>query len=421
MAKWTSKKIYSLAGGLVVVALILVIVLVGMQDRFSWQREVITTYIRGVLNPVESIPTAVATVARENNTPIAVMPTPNVTEIKPTITATPSQMVTALPTPTATVIPDRVILTSPAYEKQDINNCGPATLAMYLKYYGWEGDQFTISDLIKPIPQDRNVNVEELDYYVRNYAGWLQTVFRVGGDLDLLKQLVAAGIPVMIEESFRFEESYWPNDDKWAGHYFLVTGYDDQLNAVVGQDSFYGADRWVDYNTLQRQWQSFNYVYTVIYLPTQEETVKAILGDQWDRDANRQYALEKAQQETEDDPENVFTWFNLGSNLVYFAEYRDAARAFDRAREIGWPQRMLRYQFSPFMAYFHSLRNEDLMILTDYALQRTPNSEEALLWQGWGLYRDGKKQEALDSFLEALEMHPGYEDALYAIDYVNQN
>ena len=421
MAKWTSKKIYSLAGGLVVVALILVMVLFGMQDRFSWQREVITTYIRGVLNPVESIPTAVSTVGQENNTPIAVMPTATATEIKPTSTPTTHPIETALPTPTATAIPERVILTSPAYEKQDINNCGPATLAMYLKYYGWEGDQFTISDLIKPIPQDRNVNVEELDYYVRNYAGWLQTVFRVGGDLDLLKQLVAAGIPVMIEESFRFEESYWPNDDKWAGHYFLITGYDDQLKAVVGQDSFYGADRWVDYGTLQRQWQSFNYVFTVVFLPTQEETVKAILGDQWNRDANRQYALEKAQQETEDDPENVFTWFNLGSNLVYFAEYRDAARAFDRAREIGWPQRMLRYQFSPFMAYFHSLRNEDLMILTDYALQRTPNSEEALLWQGWGLYRDGKKQEALDSFLEALEMHPGYEDALYAIDYVNQN
>lgn len=421
MAKWTSKKIYGLAGSLVVVALILIIVLVGLQDRYAWRREVVTTYIRGVLNPVESIPTAVSTVERKENTPIAVQPTATATEVLPTRTPTMSEVATELPTQTATAIPERVVLSSPAYEKQDINNCGPATLAMYLRYYGWEGDQFTISDLIKPIAQDRNVNVEELDYYVRNYAGWLQTVYRVGGDLDLLKELVAAGIPVMIEESFRFEESYWPNDDKWAGHYFLINGFDDQLKAVVGQDSFYGADRWVDYGTLQRQWQSFNYVYTIVFLPTQEETVRNILGDNWDRDVNRQNALAIAQQETEDDPENVFAWFNLGSNLVYFGDYHDATLAFDKAREIGWPQRMLRYQFSPFMAYFHSLRNEDLMILIDYALQRTPNSEEALLWKGWGLYRDGKKQEALDSFMEALVMHPGYEDALYAINYVNQN
>jgi tetratricopeptide (TPR) repeat protein len=314
-----------------------------------------------------------------------------------------------------------VILNSPAYEKQDINNCGPATLSMYLKYYGWEGDQFTISDLIKPIAQDRNVNVEELDHYVRNYAGWLQTIYRVGGDIDLLKQLVAAGIPVMIEESFTFEESYWPNDDKWAGHYFLITGYDDQRLSFVGQDSFYGADRWVSYDLVQQQWQSFNYVYTIIFLPTQEEIVKSILGEQWDRDVNRQFALEKARQETIDQPENIFAWFNLGSNLVYFAEYREATQAFDRAREIGWPQRMLRYQFTPFMAYFHSLKNEDLKVLVEYALDRTPNSEEALLWKGWGMYRGGNKQEALDLFLSALEAHPGYEDALYAIDYVNQN
>ena len=61
------------------------------------------------------------------------------------------------------------------------------------------------------------------------------------------------------------------------------------------------------------------------------------------------------------------------------------------------------------------------MILVDYALDRTPNSEEALLWKGWGLYRTGNKQGALDSFQAALNAQPGYEDAIYAINYVNQN
>jgi hypothetical protein len=63
----------------------------------------------------------------------------------------------------------------------------------------------TISDLIKPVAEDRNVNVEELVYYVRTRAGWLSAEFRVGGTSDLLKQFIAAGIPVMIEESFRFD------------------------------------------------------------------------------------------------------------------------------------------------------------------------------------------------------------------------
>jgi hypothetical protein len=199
MNKWTSKKIYGLAISLVLVAVLLIVLVIGYYNRDSWRLEVLQTYIRGVINPVSSIPTAVQVATEENHTPIAVMPSATITPTRPAVTETPVVVQTALPTPTSTPIPERVLLSSPAYEKQDINNCGPATLAMYLRYYGWEGDQFTISDLIKPIPQDRNVNVEELDHYVRNYAGWLQTIYRVGGDIDLLKELIAAGIPVMIE------------------------------------------------------------------------------------------------------------------------------------------------------------------------------------------------------------------------------
>ena len=81
---------------------------------------------------------------------------------------------------------------------------------------------------------------------------------------------------------------------------------------------------------------------------------------------------------------------------MYFERYREAAEAYDRARELGLPQRMLRYQFGPFFAYFHTRRMDDLKSLTEYALQITPNSEEALLWQGWMLFRNGDTQRGHD-------------------------
>nr|MBP7787399.1 tetratricopeptide repeat protein [Longilinea sp.] len=310
---------------------------------------------------------------------------------------------------------------SPRHEKEDLNACGPATLAMYLNYWGWQGDQFTISDVIKPIRADRNVNVEELVYYSRNYTGWLLTEYRVGGNLEMLRQLLAAEIPVMIEGSFLIDQSYWPNDDRWAGHYLLVNGYDDSRQSFLLQDSERGPDQMVPYETLKADWQSFNYVYILVYPPEKQETVKAILGDNWDPDQNRQNALELAQAETEADPDNAFAWFNLGTNLVYFDRHADAVTAYDQARSLGLPQRMLRYQFGPFLAYFNALRTEDLLALTDYALDRTANSEEALLWRGWALYRQGNKAEALSSFQQALEAHPGYHDAIYAIEYVQSN
>jgi len=292
---------------------------------------------------------------------------------------------------------------------------------MYLRYYGWQGTQKDISAIVKSVRTDRNVNVDELTYYVRNYAGWLNAEYRVGGNLDLLRALLAQGLPVMIEGSFYLDQSYWPNDDRWAGHYLLLTGYDDATQIFTIQDSERGPDQKVPYATLQKDWQSFNYVYILVYPPEQQPFVQAILGENWDPDQNRRNALALAEQQTQSDPQNAFAWFNLGTNLVYFERYSEAATAYDQARTLGLPQRMLRYQFGPFIAYFNVVRNDDLLALTEYALQRTPNSEEALLWRGWALYRAGDKQAALAAFNEALQTRPDYADALYAIQFVNQN
>jgi len=60
-------------------------------------------------------------------------------------------------------------------------------------------------------------------------------------------------------------------------------------------------------------------------------------------------------------------------------------------------------------------RHEDLLTLTGYALQRTPNSEEALLWLSWGLYRLGNINGAVADFNAALEANRFYTDAQYAL------
>ena len=384
-----------------------------VKSRLSWRLDFAMAYLRGVVSPVEAVPTALPT------TRLAVVqatetPQPTVTLAPPT----PTVIFSPTPSPSPTPLPEKVILPPPLYEKQDINNCGPAALTMYLRFYGWEGDQTDITDLLKPYREDRNVNVEELDYYVRTRAGWLNVQYRVGGDLALLKRFLAAGIPVMIEESFYFDEPFWPNDDLWAAHYQLLTGYDEAAQTFIGQDSFHGPDQVIDYQRLDEYWQVFNRVYILIYLPQQEATVNAILGPHLDPDDNRQHALDIAKAETETDPQNAFAWFNLGTNLVYFENYLQATIAYDKARELGLPQRMFRYQFGPFIAYFHSGKTAEVLALTEYALKITPNSEEAWLWQGWALYRQGDTRQAVEAFERALQENPVYLDAQYALDFV---
>lgn len=391
-------------------------------DRLSWRLEYAGVYARSIIDPAGNLPTPkpspeVTAAAASTAAPTAVA------ETQPTAapTAQPTAAPTAAPTVPPPPLPEQVILPAPKHELEDLNACGPATLAMALRFWGWEGDQFTISKEIKPIRADRNVNVEELMFYARNRSGWLLSDYRVGGTMETLKRFIAAGIPIMVESGFKVEKTFWANDDRWVGHYLLLTGYDDATQTFITQDSEKGANIRQTYDQLDRDWQIFNRVYIYAYPPEQEQTVREILGEDWDADVNRQNALETAQRETEEDPKNGFAWFNLGSNLTYFERYTEAAAAYDEARKLNLPQRMLRYQFGPFIAYFHTNRIDDLSTLADYALQITANAEEALLWKGWALYRQGKRDEAIASFQKALEARPGYGDAQYALNWVMNN
>ncbi|HRQ25129.1 MAG TPA: tetratricopeptide repeat protein, partial [Anaerolineales bacterium] len=70
--------------------------------------------------------------------------------------------------------------------------------------------------------------------------------------------------------------------------------------------------------------------------------------------------------------------------------------------------RMFRYQFGPFLAYFHSGRNDDLLALTKYAISVTDMSEEAWLWHGYGLYRTGDNAGARKAWEKAISINPNF-------------
>lgn len=371
-----------------------------VKSRLDWRLEVFRIYVKNVIDPVGPVPTA-----------LPVTPIPATATVQPTNTAEIAQSLpTVTPTATLPPLPVQASIKSPPYEKQTPNNCGPATLSMALHLYGWEGDQTDISNLIKPVTGDRNVNPEELRYYVRTQAGWLNLEYRVGGTIELLKRLLAANYPVIVESvtSLNPGDALGPTDDLWAAHYLLITAYDDSKQEFTVQDSYHGPDLTISYEQLEREWKPFNNVYLVIYFPQFEEEMKTLLASDWDPNLNRQRVLSLTEAAIASPAADAFDWFNYGSNLVYFDRYEEAARAYDKAREIGLPLRMFRYQFGPFLAYFHSGRNDDLLTLTDYARGITEMSEEAWLWYGYGLYRKGDNAGALKAWQKADAINPNF-------------
>jgi len=400
-------------GGLMGLVLLLVFVyqIPVVKMAAAWRADKFSTYMKNLVNPVGPVPTA-----------LPLTKSPPTRNFPPTETPTAAALEpTAAPTATLPPIPAQAFLPSPPYEQQTPNNCGPAALSMMMHMFGWEGSQEDIAQIIKPVLQDRNVNPEEMRYYVRNQAGWLNLEYRVNGNITVLRRLIAANYPVIIEGTTALDpnDALGPNDDLWAAHYLLITGYDDSNQTFTVQDTYRGADLQVSYSQLEADWKPFNYLYMVVYLPGQEHEIVTLLTSDWDPDVNRKNALDASRKDTVVDPSDGFAWFNYGSNLVYFERYDEAALAYDQARALGLPLRMFRYQFGPFLAYFHSGRIDDLLVLTDYARGVTEMSEEAWVWYGWGLYSQGDVSGALNAWNKAISINPSdYVDAHRAIDFV---
>nr|WP_290669162.1 C39 family peptidase [Ardenticatena sp.] len=112
----------------------------------------------------------------------------------PSPTATPS---TARSTPTLPPLPAQVMLSGVRHEYQRWNNCGPVTIGMALSFFGRFDTQDQTAPTLKPNPDDKNVSPEELATYAKR-IGFVAHV-GVAGDIALLKRLLTAQFPIIIE------------------------------------------------------------------------------------------------------------------------------------------------------------------------------------------------------------------------------
>jgi len=333
--------------------------------------------------------------------------TPTVT---PIAAQTESELPTVTPTPSRAPIPASITLAPLRHEFQGYNNCGPATLSMLLNFWGWDGNQTKAANALKPKWEDKNVMPYEMERYVLENTPY--GVFnRMAGTLDDLRQAIAAGFPMLIEKGMIVPGR---PDLGWMGHYTLVVGYDDATRTFLTQDSYYGPDHTVDYDSLLYDWRAFNYIYLVVYPRERESELAGILGPNADAALNSLTALDLAQRESQNltGEALAFAYFNLGTVHVARKEYVDAAFAYDMARYMGLPYRFLWYQTGPYFAYFYSGNYQDVIDLANATLYVQQNLEESWYWRGMARYQLGDRQGAIDDWREALVRHPGFAPAL---------
>ena len=289
---------------------------------------------------------------------------------------------------------------------------------MNLSYYGATLDQAEIGAVLRRHPDDKNVGPEELAAYARE-QGYAAQV-RVNGNAELLRALVGRDIPVLIESWL--EEQ--PNDG--MGHYRLIVGYDDAAASWIAYDSYVAtplvsADPddyqgiYLDYAETDALWAVFNRAYVLVYPPAREPEIVALLGASLDPTVMWQGSLAAAQTAVAADPADPFARFNAGTSLVALGDYAGAAAAYDEARALGLPWRMLWYQFGPFVAYHAVGRDAEMVALADATLATTTSIEELHYWRGQGLAALGDAAGARAAYEQALALNPDYAPALVAL------
>ncbi len=312
-------------------------------------------------------------------------------------------------------LPPAYSLTGITHIYQGWNNCGPATLTMGLTYFGYNADQSSAAQWLKPNTEDKNVSPWQMAEYVNTQVGAdVSALIRYGGTLDLLKTLIANHFPTLIEAGYNPPSAA----QGWMGHYLLMSGYDDAQNVFITQDSYDGPDLAYTYDHVDEHWQHFNRVYIVLYPPEREAELLDLLGTDADERQNMINALTQARAEVETDRQDAFAWFNLGSNYTMLGEYEYAALAFDQARNIGLPWRMMWYQFMPFEAYLEVERYDDVIALAQANLNDGGGQfvEETFYYAALARQALGETDRAISNFNGALAFNPNFTPARAARD-----
>lgn len=413
--------------GFVALALVLAVAIYfipPVHDHLAWRVDDVRAQIKSYFHPPEQavfLPTqqaAIDAIVSATMQAHALTQAPSATPRSTPAKSGPTSAPTATPLP----LPASITLPGVVYIDQSggYNLCAPSNLAMALKFWGWKGSRDDIIRVVKPGENnpsqnfvdrgkaDKNVMPYELVDFVNEHTDF-KALLRYGGDVQLVRTLVANGFPVVAEKGIY--ETDTTGRISWMGHYQIVTGYDNNQRYFLVQDSYKkGPNYHVPYADFVDGWRAFDGIFYVVYPADREGDVMELLGSY----ADPQWAARRALQSTDQDIHALsgipafFAWYARGTSYVALQQYVDAANAYDQAFSIyaslapdygTRPWRMMWYQTGPYWAYFYSGRYQDVINLANTTLDPTfwgvNTLEESLYWRGMAEYATGNTAAAI--------------------------
>jgi len=337
---------------------------------------------------------------------------PTLVAVAPTPTVTPAFSVQVDPRAVdrenaADLSQIRQLLTGFNWEQQGYNNCGPASLKVYMSYWGVEFTEQEAAAFLKPNPEDPNVRPDEMAAFAATKG--YQTQIRINGTIDKLKQIILAGYPVMIETGYDPE----PDTIGWTSHYLTLVGFTD--DGFIAMDTYRRPNWYYNFEEVDQYWRQFNRKYIIFHRPDQAVAVASLISGEMNDQVMYENARYTTQLELSVNRNDPFGWANLGSILVELGDYESAVSAFNQARRLGLPWRYFWYQFEGYEAYLQTGRYDEVIAIADSVLEKK-GSEEAYYYRGVALIAQGNVDQGKRQLELALRFNKNYEAAQLALD-----
>ena len=208
---------------------------------------------------------------------------------------------------------------------QTFNNCGPASVAEVLRYWGVVRTQGQVQAVLRADGNPRGMVPYDVPAYARSLG--LDALMGTRGDDGLVKALVANGFPVIV--------SQWVSTADHVGHYRPIEGFDDARGVFISADPYLGPNHQIGYEEFDQIWATNNGRFMVLYPPSKAPLLRSVLASAgWDRAAAYQADLAKLQRRLaqHQQPSDTYNRYWKGYSSLALAWDELQLAQFDSAR-----------------------------------------------------------------------------------------
>jgi hypothetical protein len=151
---------------------------------------------------------------------------------------------------------------------QTWNNCGPASVAEVLAYWGISRTQADVQSVLRADGNPHGMSPYGVPAYARSLG--LRAMLGFAGSERLVKLLVTNGFPIIV--------SQYVSPADHVGHYRPIQAYEDGTSIFVSSDPYLGQNHQIDYGAFDAIWKSTNRRFLLLYPPAKQPLLDRVLA-----------------------------------------------------------------------------------------------------------------------------------------------